>query len=112
MAEPRMQCTLAREAEIEGQGLFSSEQVVVRFRPAPPNTGVVFVRSDVDRSLHIPATIDNVELADRRTTVVSGDIQIHTENYSRWNHVIYQTINLYVEPVLNLFLLLPLTLQP
>jgi UDP-3-O-[3-hydroxymyristoyl] N-acetylglucosamine deacetylase / 3-hydroxyacyl-[acyl-carrier-protein] dehydratase len=73
-----MQCTLAREAEIEGQGLFSSEQVVVRFRPAPPNTGVVFVRSDVDRSLHIPATIDNVEPADRRTTVTSGDTQIHT----------------------------------
>ncbi len=78
VAEPRMQCTLEREAEIEGLGLFSSIPVVVRFKPAPPNTGIILCRTDLDRTVHIPATIDHVMPALKRTTIAQGDIQVHT----------------------------------
>jgi UDP-3-O-[3-hydroxymyristoyl] N-acetylglucosamine deacetylase/3-hydroxyacyl-[acyl-carrier-protein] dehydratase len=73
-----MQCTLEREAEIEGLGLFSSIPVVVRFKPAPPNTGIILCRTDLDRTVHIPATIDHVMPALKRTTIAQGDIQVHT----------------------------------
>ena len=78
VAEPRMQCTLEREAEIEGLGLFSSIPVVVRFKPAPPNTGIILCRTDIDRTVHVPATIDHVLPALKRTTIGRGDIQVHT----------------------------------
>ena len=76
-----MQCTLEREAEIEGQGLFSCTPVVVRFKPAPPNTGVILCRTDVDRSIRIPATIDNVVPNYKRTSLGNGEVQVDTAEH-------------------------------
>lgn len=76
-----MQCTLEREAEMEGAGLFSCEPVVVRFRPAPPNTGVILCRTDIDRSVRIPATVDNVIPAFNRTTLGNGEIHVNTAEH-------------------------------
>jgi len=81
VAEPRMQCTLEREAEIEGQGLFSCAPVVVRFKPAPPNTGIILCRTDVDRSVRIQATIDNVVPNFKRTSLGNGDVQVDTSEH-------------------------------
>lgn len=76
-----MQHTIEREAEIEGHGLFSSQPVTVRFKPAPENTGVVLCRPDIDPSLRIPATIDNVISAFQRTSLGNGQVQIHTAEH-------------------------------
>lgn len=78
MAEPRMQHTIEREAEIEGHGLFSSQPVTVRFKPAPANTGIIISRPDIDPSLRITATIDSVISSFQRTSLGNGDFQVHT----------------------------------
>jgi len=50
--------TLASERVIEGVGLHSGLPVRVRLRPAPPNSGIVFVRADLG-GIRIPALIEN-----------------------------------------------------
>lgn len=40
--------------------MHSGEQVCLTLRPAPPDTGIVFRRIDLDPVVEIPATLDNV----------------------------------------------------
>lgn len=48
----------------------------VEFHPAPANTGVVFVRTDMPNCPRIPATIDNRVETPRRTTLRCGDASV------------------------------------
>jgi UDP-3-O-acyl N-acetylglucosamine deacetylase len=52
-----------------GVGFLTGAAVRLRFQPAPPSTGVVFVRSDLGRRPHIPASIEQVTGTARRTTL-------------------------------------------
>ena len=75
------QRTIARPAETKGVGLHSGAETTVRFVPAPPGSGVRFVRTDVPGRPVIPARIDYAleDGADpRRTTLNSGDVKIGT----------------------------------
>jgi UDP-3-O-acyl N-acetylglucosamine deacetylase len=65
----RRQRTLVRPAETRGVGYLTGANVRVRFLPAPPGTGVVFVRNDLGPPVRIPATIDHVTCSNRRTTL-------------------------------------------
>jgi len=65
----RCQQTITKPAEIEGVGYLTGADVRVRFVPAPANTGVVFVRTDLGRDTRIPARVDMVTGTDRRTTL-------------------------------------------
>ena len=56
-----MQKTLRKEVVISGIGLHSGSETVMKIRPASPNTGIVFVRTDVtDRVNAIPALWDRI----------------------------------------------------
>jgi UDP-3-O-acyl N-acetylglucosamine deacetylase len=70
------QCTLARAVEIAGKGLFLGEPVHIRCLPAEPNTGVVFVRTDLDGSPRIAATLENVPGPQRWTALRSGEAEV------------------------------------
>lgn len=50
--------TLASERHLEGVGLHSGASVRVRLLPAPPDSGIVFVRADLG-GVRIPALIEN-----------------------------------------------------
>ncbi len=65
----RYQNTIAEPVVVEGFGYWSGLDVRVEFRPAPPNTGVVFVRSDRDRTRRIPAVVANRVEIPRRTSL-------------------------------------------
>ncbi|MEJ5340649.1 MAG: UDP-3-O-acyl-N-acetylglucosamine deacetylase [Thermogutta sp.] len=54
----RSQQTIARPVAVEGFGYWSGEDCRVEFRPAPPNTGVVFVREDLRHRPRIPARLE------------------------------------------------------
>ena len=56
----KRQHTSLRDVEIEGRGLFTGEPVSVRMRPAPPNTGICFVRTDQSPPIRIEALVENV----------------------------------------------------
>src|SRR5439155_8766482 len=66
----------ARAAEVQGIGFLTGEMVRLRFQPAPPSTGVVFLRTDLRTKPRIPAHIDNVIGTQRRTTLGHGPAQV------------------------------------
>ena len=72
----RHQRTIARSAEVQGIGYITGKTVRLRFRPAPPSTGVIFVRTDLGSGACIHAHINNVTGTYRRTTLGDGPLQV------------------------------------
>jgi UDP-3-O-acyl N-acetylglucosamine deacetylase len=72
----RSQQTLAAAVEVRGVGYVTGADVILRFVPAPPDTGVVFVRTDLSPVVRIPARIDQVTGTQRRTTLGQGPGQV------------------------------------
>jgi UDP-3-O-acyl N-acetylglucosamine deacetylase len=72
----RSQRTLRRPVEIRGVGFVTGADARIRFRPAPPHTGLVFVRTDLPGKPAIPATASNVTGANRRTTLGHAPAQV------------------------------------
>ena len=72
----RFQRTLARSVEVQGIGFLTGANVRLRFQPAPPCTGVVFVRTDLGPDAHLPARLDQVTGTYRRTTLGRPPLQV------------------------------------
>jgi UDP-3-O-acyl N-acetylglucosamine deacetylase len=72
----RCQQTIARAAEVQGIGYVTGKHVRLRFRPAPPSTGIVFVRTDLGPQACISACLENVTGTARRTTLGQLPIQV------------------------------------
>ena len=72
------QRTIANEVEYNGVGLHTGNEVTLKLRPAPPNSGVTFIRTDVDPEVRIGATLENRRNNPRRTTLGVGDVEVHT----------------------------------
>ena len=62
-----MQRTIENEVSLSGVGLFGGEPVTIRCRPAPPDHGVVFVRTDISGSPAVPASVEAVPARARYT---------------------------------------------
>jgi UDP-3-O-[3-hydroxymyristoyl] N-acetylglucosamine deacetylase len=65
----RYQRTLARPAEVCGIGFVTGAMVRLRFMPASPHCGIVFVRTDQGQHASIPAAVERVTGTSRRTTL-------------------------------------------
>jgi len=72
----RQQRTLAATSMVRGIGLLSGQPVRLRFRPAPPDTGLVFIRTDLRPARYIPARASLVTDTLRRTTLGELPIQV------------------------------------
>ncbi len=72
------QKTIKRPSALEGQGLFSGINSRLRFLPAPVNTGIVFVRTDMPHPVQIASDISNVTKRTRRTSLLNGTVSIET----------------------------------
>lgn len=74
----KLQQTIANPAEIKGRGLFTGEEAVLRFKPAPPDSGIVFVRTDAPSPSRVRAHVSNVTKRSRRTALKNGTHSIET----------------------------------
>lgn len=72
------QKTIAAPREYKGTGIHSGEEVTLRFLPAETDTGIVFVRTDIDSKPKIQATIDNVVDRLRRTALAQNGVEVET----------------------------------
>lgn len=72
------QHTLAGPAMVSGKGLLLGEEAVVTIRPAPINHGIVFIRTDLNPPVEIPALATNVAERARRTTLKVGSVTVET----------------------------------
>ena len=73
------QKTIKQPAQVEGRGLFGGLECRLRFVPAEPDTGIVFVRpGEGGQPARIPALIDNVAVRSRRTSLANGEATVET----------------------------------
>ncbi|WP_027966539.1 UDP-3-O-acyl-N-acetylglucosamine deacetylase [Halomonas halocynthiae] len=72
------QRTLKNVIRATGVGLHSGKKVHLALRPAPVNTGIVFVRTDLEPEVHIKASAHNVTDTMLCTAVSRGDVKVAT----------------------------------
>lgn len=73
-----MQETLMREVAYEGVGLHSGKKVSLTLKPASENTGIIFVRSDIEGFPKIRALAKNVTATARATTLEEDGVKVFT----------------------------------
>ena len=91
------QITLAREVFCEGVGLHSGKPATVKILPAPENTGIVFIRTDLTDRPRIEAVAENVTTTLRATTISKGNIRIFTIEHLLSALHVYGVDNCYIE---------------
>ncbi len=74
----KLQKTIKDAGELAGKGLFGGQEARVTFRPAPEETGVIFVRTDVASPVRIAAVAPNIAERSRRTSIKKGEVSIET----------------------------------
>lgn len=68
-----LQRTIKNNAVVEGLGVFSGAPCLLRFCPAPEDTGIVFVRTDTITPVEIPAEVEFLSHRPHRTTSLTKD---------------------------------------
>ncbi len=72
------QTTLAKAVTFSGVGLHSGREVHMELRPADADTGIVFVRTDMDGEPRVEARADRVTSTLRATTIGADGIEFFT----------------------------------
>ena len=72
-----LQQTLKKTVSFEGNALHTGESVKVNLVPDDANTGIVFVRTDLDNS-EIPALAKHINRTNRQTILQKGDASVGT----------------------------------
>jgi len=71
------QTTIGATVETSGLGLHTGVAVHLRLLPAPPDTGYIFLRTDLD-NFEIPATIEHVAHSSYATTLMRTGVTLST----------------------------------
>ncbi|MDX1519820.1 MAG: UDP-3-O-acyl-N-acetylglucosamine deacetylase [Gammaproteobacteria bacterium] len=72
------QRTLKNAIRATGVGLHTGKKVFLTLRPAPPNSGIIFRRTDLEKEVEIKACPENVGDTQLSTTLVNGNVRIST----------------------------------
>lgn len=72
------QHTIAKTASVSGVGLHTGSLATLTFKPAPPNSGITFYRTDLDGAPGVRAVVENVVDTSRGTTIETGPARVHT----------------------------------
>ncbi len=72
------QHTLRNAIHASGIGLHTGRKVRLSIRPAPPNHGICFVRTDLDPCITIPANVEHVVDSTLATTIGVGEVTLST----------------------------------
>lgn len=78
MKSRRKQRTIAGSAEFSEVALFSGQKVHVRLMPAAGDSGITFVRTDLDGRPSVPASAEFVHSTTRRTQLKRGAAEVGT----------------------------------
>jgi len=72
------QKTILKETQLSGIGLHSGDQINIALKPAEENQGFVFIRTDLNPNISIPALANFVSKTDRGTTISKEGVEIKT----------------------------------
>jgi UDP-3-O-[3-hydroxymyristoyl] N-acetylglucosamine deacetylase len=76
----RFETTVQRPVEASGVGLHSGVAVSIRILPAPPSTGIVFIRTDLER-FSVPASWRHVQKVSYATSLMRQGVLISTTEH-------------------------------
>lgn len=76
----RFETTVQRPVEAKGVGLHTGVSVSIRILPAPPSTGIVFLRTDLD-NFHVPASWRYVARVSYATSLMRQGVMISTTEH-------------------------------
>ena len=71
------QTTISKPIETSGIGLHTGVAVNLKLKPAPPNTGYIFVRTDLD-NFEIPASVEYISHCSYATTLLRKGVLLST----------------------------------
>lgn len=72
------QKTIRKTVEVRVVGIHSGEMTCLRFKPAPPNTGVYFIRTDLPGRPFLKVSAMNVQAVSYQTTLGGDHFQVAT----------------------------------
>lgn len=72
------QRTIKNSVSASGVGLHSGVKVYLTLRASPPNTGIVFCRSDLDKTASIHVAPESVGETHLHTTIIQNEIKTAT----------------------------------
>jgi len=72
------QTSIGKDVSVNGLGLHTGARSQLTFKPAPANTGIVFVRKDLPAQPTIRAHVSNVVDVVRGTTLGWADVRVYT----------------------------------
>ncbi|MBC8318030.1 MAG: UDP-3-O-acyl-N-acetylglucosamine deacetylase [Desulfobulbaceae bacterium] len=75
------QHTIRKSVSFAGVGLHSGNPVHLYIKPAAPDSGICFVRTDLDSRVTIPASLHRISDTRLATTLSSEDIQVGTTEH-------------------------------
>ena len=82
---------------VQGIGLHTGKPAEVSFCPAPPNTGVYFVRRDLEGCPAVPVQAENVRATALATTLGNDDFAVSTVEHCLSSLTALHIDNLYIE---------------
>src|SRR3954447_18587370 len=71
------QTTIAEKVSVAGTGLHTGAPVSLSLKPAPENTGYIFVRTDLD-NFEIPASVEYISHCSYATTLMRRGVVLST----------------------------------
>ena len=74
----RNQQTLASTVTCSGVGLHSGQSASITLRPAPPDTGIVFVNRSADVDAYLPVSIEHKIPTELCTAIKGNGVQVQT----------------------------------
>jgi UDP-3-O-[3-hydroxymyristoyl] N-acetylglucosamine deacetylase len=97
MTQLRLQQTIRRPIKCSGVGLHSGGRVSLTLLPAPPDSGIVFIRKDIGTGVRVDALIKNIRPAVLSTVVGVDGVQVQTTEHVLAAATGMGVDNLYIE---------------
>lgn len=73
-----LQKTIRKKTVVQGIGIHSGDPCTLTFRPAPADTGVYFIRTDLPGSPSLKVTARNVQATSHQTTIGGPEFSVAT----------------------------------
>lgn len=91
------QRTIRTAARVEGIGLHTGKPASIVFRPAPANTGIYIIRTDLPDLPAVPIQVEHVQATTMATTIGGDDFSVSTVEHCLSSLAAFRIDNLFIE---------------
>ncbi len=92
-----LQRTIRKRVKVEGIGLHTGKPASLTFRPAPANTGIYFVRTDLPGSPAVTTHAQHVQATSMATTLGGPEFSVSTVEHCLSTMAAFRIDNLFIE---------------